>query len=136
MAWIRIFINIISICIQIAINQLIAEIQDTPICQYHDDWKLQQIKTLTNIMIIVNILNMFVSLNKNINGIPLIGGSVGLVFGFFLVLEAGLVSKLAGDISSGCTIKGYDWLINVIESQSTIAWCIYATGAAIIQLYF
>jgi hypothetical protein len=139
--WLRFIINLIFLIIQIYIYKLLEYIEEQgENCPCSSGWKLAQVKLITNIMILLNVINMFVPLNSGLHNIPLIGGSISLIYLLLLSLELVLVSSITKEFDTpnckDCNTEEYQSIVNFFQGSSYIGCIVYAGFSSIIQLYF
>ena len=139
--WARIIINTAFFVCQILLYRFLATIEDQgDSCPCSSGWKLAQAKLFTNIMVLLNLVNIFVPLNRGLHNIPIVGGSISIIYlvmlGGELCLVYSICKELEKPVCRDCEIDGYERIVEFFQNQSMIACLGYAIVASIIQLYF
>ena len=139
--WARIILNTAFLLCQIFIYKFLAALEDQgDACPCSSGWKLAQAKLFTNIMVLLNLVNIFVPLNRGLHNIPIVGGSISLIYlvmlGGELCLVYSICKELATPNCKDCLVEGYGDITAFFQRQSMLACFGYAMLASIIQLYF
>ena len=139
--WVRIILNVAFLICQIYIYKFLAALEDQgDACPCSSGWKLAQAKLFTNIMVLLNLVNIFIPLNRGLHNIPIIGGSISMIYLVMLSGELCLVysicKELAKPICRDCEVDGFERIVGLFQGQSILACLGYAVLASIVQLYF
>jgi hypothetical protein len=127
----RIAVNLLFLIIQIYIYQFISDIiaaaATTSVQSITPSWKLLQTKLIANILIILSIINLFIPLTQCAYKLPIIGGSIGIIYLLFITSELCLLHNITHD-TAVCTprkicINNY---IYSIFRHSSYIYCIIA----------
>ena len=139
--WPRIVLNTGFLLAQIFIYKFLAAIEDQgDACPCSSGWKLAQAKLFTNIMVLLNLVNIFIPLNRGLHNIPIVGGSISLIYlvmlGGELCLVYSICKELDKPICRDCEVDGFEKVVGFFQRQSMLACLGYAVVASIVQLYF
>ena len=139
--WVRIILNVAFLLCQIFIYKFLAALEDQgDACPCSSGWKLAQAKLFTNILVLLNVVNIFVPLNRALHNIPIVGGSISLIYlvmlGGELCLVYSICKELSKPICRDCEVDGYEKVVAFFQGQSMLACLGYAVIASIVQLYF
>ena len=139
--WLRIIINTIFLVIQIIIYKFLSYLENQgDKCPCSNGWKLIQSKFITNIMILLNVINIFIPLNRGLYNIPIIGGSISIIYLLLLVGELILVYNISNELNKPdckkCDIGDYKYLVSFFNNQSIISCIGYSIIISIVLLYF
>ena len=139
--WLRIIINSIFLLGQIILYRFLQTLEDQgDDCPCSSGWKLAQSKLIANIMVLLNVVNIAIPLNRGLHNIPLVGGSISLIYLILLVSELCLIYSISKELTKPicryCDVGDYNYVAEFFQSQSVLACIGYAIVASIIQLYF
>lgn len=141
MEYLKLFFYLIFITANYLVYTFTIHIQNQNDCECRTGWKIENLKMLSILSIIMGIINLIIPLNKTIYNIPLISGffSIGLLLLLFMEIFTlvRFVRNLVNDekCSNTCQINGYETLIEYSYDLS-ITICISIAIAITVGLLY
>ena len=120
---IRTLFNILLIIFTISINYFINTIKNIENCPCKSDWKIKNGITLSNIFIILSLINIIIPVNRIINSLPLIGNLFMFLYCILLFALLYIVTSMSNELSESncdsCKLEHINLLYNMFKDVNS-----------------
>lgn len=135
----RTIFNILLMIFTISINSFINSIKKLENCPCKTDWKLNHGVTISNIFILLSLVNIIIPINRIVNSLPLIGNFFIIGYCVLLFTLLYIITSISDELSTAkcksCDIEQISVLHNMFKDVKTHN-CFYASvGLSIISFY-
>lgn len=136
---IRIAFNIFFAYGNLQITNFINHLEKQKNCPCSTGWKITNGKFISSLLFIVGLVNIFISANKILYSIPLIGSSYVFIFVFMLFMELFIMTRLTKNLQEeeckNCDVKGYKSICKLFRKRNTTD-CIYVSIIVSIVFFY
>ena len=136
---VRIAFNIFFAYGNLQITNFINHLEKQKDCPCSTGWKITNGKFISSLLFIVGLVNIFISANKILYSIPLIGSSYVFIFVFMLFMELFIMTRITKNLQEeeckGCDVKSFKSLCKLFRKRNTTD-CIYVSVIVSIVFFY
>jgi hypothetical protein len=136
---VRIAFNIFFAYGNLQITNFINHLEKQKNCPCSTGWKITNGKFISSLLFIVGLVNIFISANKILYSIPLIGSGYVFIFVFMLFMELFIMTRITKNLQEeeckGCNINGFKSLCKLFRKRNTTD-CIYVSIIVSIVFFY
>lgn len=126
----RLGISVSFVLFSLLTNQYLNTIKKLENCPCNKGWKIENGIILSNVFLLINLLNLIIPINKMIYSMPLIGSSYMFIYGIILFVILFIITNVAIELKKeeckDCKIDSIKYMYDLFKDM-TIKNCIYAT---------
>lgn len=134
---IKIIFYVLLLLFNLLIYKSILDIQKQEKCECKNGWKIENIKIISLIIILLSLINLFIPINKFLYNIPVIGTFITFALVILVFGQIFILIRFSREIKSGRCMANCksNWLFDNIKEISLTTTFIISIILSVILLY-
>ncbi len=120
------------------IYKLVKSIETQSDCPLNTGWRIDNLKLLSNISIVLAFINLFIPCNTFLYKIPIIGSIFSVILFGIVFMQIFTLTSFSKDLigqKTKCQLDRYSSIINKINNMTFTHVILFGLGLSIILLY-